>query len=151
ENDAYAGVKEDIDSVADFIARWTSANGRWASPKYVIGESYGTFRAAGLSIALSDRGLAVNGLVLGSLALDFMTFLFEPGNDLPNALFLPTYAAAAWYHDRLPGRPKALAPVLDKARKFALEAYMPALLQGGKLGTSTKKSLAGELARLTGL
>jgi carboxypeptidase C (cathepsin A) len=151
EGDAYAGVKEDIESVADFIVRWTSANGRWTSPKFVIGESYGTFRAAGLSIALADRGLAVNGLVLVSLALDFQTFLFEPGNDLPNALFLPTYAATAWYHERLPRRPKALGPFLDEARRFAIEEYMPALLQGSRLAASTKRELARELARFTGL
>jgi carboxypeptidase C (cathepsin A) len=99
----FHGFKEDLASVGDFIRLYTSRNTRWASPKFIIGESYGTTRAAGLSDYLQERyGFYVNGIILVSSVLDFSSIRFAPGNDRPYALFLPTYTAAAWYHKKLP-------------------------------------------------
>ena len=98
----FYGYKQDLASVGDFIRIWTTRYSRWSSPKILAGESYGTTRAAGLSQYLQDRyGLYVNGIVLISSVLNFQTLEFEPGNDVPYPLFLPTYAATAWYHKRL--------------------------------------------------
>ena len=100
--------KKDIESVGDFIRLYTSRYRRWLSPKFLIGESYGTTRAAGLSGYLQDRhGMYLNGLMLVSSVLDFATLQFGPTNDLPYLLYLPSYCATAWYHKRL-------APELQK-------------------------------------
>ena len=96
EGKDFHGVGEDVDSVGEFIWRWISRNGRWNSAKYLAGESYGTTRAAGLALHLAERGVTVTGLVLISLALNFQTFVFEAGNDLPHVLYLPSLAATAW-------------------------------------------------------
>ena len=82
--DEFHGVKKDIESVGDFIHRWTTRNQRWNSPKYLIGESYGTTRASGLSDYLQQRhGMYLNGIMLVSVVLNFMTIRFDSGNDLP--------------------------------------------------------------------
>ena len=94
--------KTDIESVGDFIHLYTTRNNRWISPKFLIGESYGTTRASGLSTYLNDRhGLYLNGIMLISSILNFITARFNEGNDLPFILFLPTYAAIAKYHRKL--------------------------------------------------
>ena len=147
----FHGIDEDIASVAEFVSRWLSRNGRWNSPRYLLGESYGTTRAAGLARNLQDRGVAFNGLLLVSLALDFQTFIFEVGNDLPHALYLPTYAATAWYHGRLSARPADRDAWLAEVRRFALEEYAPALLQGAALPDEARTRLAARLAGMTGL
>src|SRR6266508_6334360 len=93
--------RKDIESVGDFIRLYTTRYNRWLSPKFLIGESYGTTRAAGLSGYLQERhGLYLNGLMLISAVLDFTTILFNPNNELPFTLFLPGYAATAWYHKK---------------------------------------------------
>src|ERR1700747_3687716 len=98
----FHGYKQDIANVGDFIRLWTTQYERWSSPKIIAGESYGTTRAAGLSDYLQNRyGLYVNGIVLISSALNFQTIAFAPGNDVPYPLYLPSYAAAAWYHKKL--------------------------------------------------
>src|SRR5205823_5831778 len=98
----FHGFKKDIESVGDFIRLYATRYTRWTSPKFLIGESYGTTRAAGLSGYLQERhGLYLNGIMLVSCVLDFQTLDFQPTNDLPYVLFLPSYAAAAWYHGRL--------------------------------------------------
>jgi len=137
--------------VGRFIELWLSRTGRWNSAKYVIGESYGTTRAAALAMHLLDRGVVVNGLVLVSVALDFKTLMFEAGNDLPNAMFLPTYTATAHYHGRLPDPPDDLDALLDEVRAFAIDEYMPALMKGARLDQQTKTAVAAKLARYTGL
>ena len=96
------GVQGDIASVGEFIRLYLGRYNRWSSPLYLIGESYGTFRAAGLSGWLVDRGMACNGIVLVSSILQYQTARFSKGNDLPYPLFLPTYTAIAWYHKKLP-------------------------------------------------
>ena len=100
--------QRDLDSVGEFIRLYTSRNERWASPKFIAGESYGTTRAAGLSSLLQEKyGMYLNGLMLFSTALDFSAFRFMQGHDLAHVLFLPTYAATAWYHKRLDKRLQA--------------------------------------------
>ena len=147
----YHAIDPDIESVGELIRRWLDRNGRWSSPKLLAGESYGTTRAAGLAGWLQEAGVTLNGLALISLATDFQNFVFEPGNDLPSILYLPAYTAVAWYHRRLPQRPDELQPLLDKVRRFALEEYAPALLQGSRLDPARKHRLARRLHRYTGL
>ncbi len=150
----FHGFTRDVESVGDFIRLYTSRYRRWLSPKFLIGESYGTTRAAGLSGYLQQRhGLWLNGVMLVSSILDFQTADFNPGNDLPHILFLPTYAATAWYHRRLPADLQALplAELLAQVERFALGAYALALLQGAALPVEQHTAIARQLARFTGL
>jgi carboxypeptidase C (cathepsin A) len=101
-NSKFHALRGDITSVGEFIRMYLSRYDRWASPLYLIGESYGTTRAAGLAGHLIDQGIAFNGLVLISCALDFQGFVFSQGNDMPFLTYLPSYAASAWYHKKLP-------------------------------------------------
>lgn len=143
--------RKDIESVGDFIRLYTTRYGRWLSPKFIIGESYGTTRAAGLSGYLQERhGLYLNGLMLVSAVLDFSTLEFEPGNDLPYILFLPTYAATAWYHGKARTR-KPLRRFLDEVEAFALGEYADALALGARLSRRRHAQIAERLARYTGL
>jgi carboxypeptidase C (cathepsin A) len=149
----FHAFKKDIESVGDFIRLFITRYQRWSSPKYLIGESYGTTRAAGLSGYLQDRhSLYLNGIMLVSSVLDFGTLNFHPGNDLPYILFLPTYTATAWYHKRLPSdMQEDLYRALDEAKAFALGDYTLALMKGSRLSPTEKKTLTEKLARLTGL
>jgi len=147
----FFNVKADVASVGEFIWRYLSQNHRWNSPKFLAGESYGTTRAAALAKHLQEQGIVLNGLVLLSLALNFQTFVFEVGNELPHVLYLPSYAAVAWYHEALDPRPPALAPFLDEVRRFAIEEYAPALLKGSALDAAHKTAIARRLATYTGL
>jgi len=150
----FHGFKKDIESVGDFIRLYTTRYGRWPSPKFLIGESYGTTRAAGLSGYLQERhGLYLNGIMLISSILDFGTARFDPGNDLPYILFLPTYAATAWYHGRLPAdlQARLLPEVLAEVKQFALGEYTLALMQGAALSPAARADIVAKLARYTGL
>jgi carboxypeptidase C (cathepsin A) len=150
----FHGFSKDIESVGNFIRLYTSRYRRWLSPKFLVGESYGTTRAAGLSGYLQERhGLWLNGIMLVSSILDFQTADFDPGNDLPYLLFLPTYTATAWYHQRLPADLQALplAGVLAQVEAFVMGAYALALLQGTALPAEQRAAIAGKLARFTGL
>jgi carboxypeptidase C (cathepsin A) len=149
----YHGIKSDIESVGEFIRLWITRNERWASPKFLAGESYGTTRSAGLSEFLQSRfGLELNGIVLISSVLNWETVLFGPGNDMPYVLYLPTYAASAWYHKKLPPE---LAGDLDKTLRevesFALHDYAEALLEGDSLPPARRQEIAAKVARYTGL
>jgi carboxypeptidase C (cathepsin A) len=145
--------KRDIETVGDFIRLYTTRYLRWPSPKFLIGESYGTTRAAGLSGYLQDRhGLFLNGIMLISSILDFQTAAFTPGNDLPYALFLPTYTATAWYHKRLSARLQTdLRAALREAEAFAQGEYASALMRGTSLSAEDRARIASRLAELTGL
>ena len=148
------GYKEDIQSVGDFIRLFTTKYGRWASPKFIAGESYGTTRAAGLSDYLESRyGLYLNGIVLISSVLNFQALDFSPGNDQPYPLFLPSYASAAWYHKKLSPdlQQLALPDLLSKVEQFAENDYERALSRGDRLSPEEKNSVAAQLARFTGL
>lgn len=149
----FHGFKKDIESVGDFIRLYTSRYQRWASPKFLIGESYGTTRAGGLSGYLQERhGLYLNGIMLVSSILNFLTADFIPGNDMPYILFLPTYTATAWYHQRLPADLQAdLSRTLAEVEAFALGEYTLALMQGNELSADAQGHLAQKLARYTGL
>ena len=151
ENPAeYHGFTGDLESVGEVIRLWTSRNGRWMSPKFLAGESYGTLRAAGLAAHLQERhGLYLNGLMLISSVLDMGTIRFHEGNDLPYALFLPTYAAIAHYHGLHGDRP--LAEVVAEAEEFAARDFLWALHQGDRLTAGQRAEIAAKLASLTGL
>ncbi|HTE05823.1 MAG TPA: peptidase S10 [Planctomycetota bacterium] len=150
----FHGLKEDIASVGDFIRLYTSRNARWLSPKLVLGESYGTTRAAGLSDYLQDRyGLYLNGIVLVSTVLSFQTLQFTPQNMDPYVGFLPTFAATAWYHHKLPPDLAALSlpELCARARAFAAGDYALALARGDTLPEAELARVAGQLSRFTGL
>ncbi len=150
----YFSVAEDTASVAEFIRIYCSRNLRWQSPKFIIGESYGTTRAAALSGELSRRQkMNVNGIILVSTVLNFQTLSLSRGNDLPNVLYLPGYTATAWYHKKLPAelQQKPLADVLAEVEKFAAGDYNAALLAGAGLSTEERRSVVARLARFTGL
>jgi len=135
---------------ARFIRLWTSRTGRWMSPKYLCGESYGTLRAAALCRHLQERrGMNLNGLILISSVLDMATLEFGPDNDAPYPLYLPTYAAIAHYHGLHGDRP--LAEVLAEAEGFASREYPWALARGARLSTEDRTSTVATLARLAGL
>jgi len=149
----FHGFDGDLESVSEFIRLYLTVAQRWSSPKFLAGESYGTTRAAALSDRLlEDEGIYLNGITLISSVLNFETISFATGNDLPYALFLPSYTAAAWYHKKLP---KDLQTDLEKAlgesRKFAGGEYSAALMKGDKLTAAERTNIAHELARLTGL
>ncbi len=143
----------DLDSVGEFIRLWTTRHERWLSPKYLCGESYGVFRAAGLAEHLRSRyGMYLNGLVLVSGVLDFATIWDNPGNDLPYPLYLPAYTAAAHFHKKLPPDLQADLPkALAEAREFAKGEYTAALQQGDGLPAAERTKVVAELVRLTGL
>ena len=149
----FHGFKKDIETVGDFIRLYASRYQRWTSPKFLIGESYGTTRAAGLAGYLQQRHcLYLNGIMLVSVILSFQSARFDPGNDLPYILFLPTYTATAWYHQRLPAELQGdLRAALRVSEAFALGDYASALMQGDRLPAAERQRIAQELARLTGL
>jgi carboxypeptidase C (cathepsin A) len=147
----FHSFKKDIESVGDFIRLYTTRYGRWFSPKFLAGESYGTTRSAGLSGYLQDRhGMYLNGIILISAVLDFSTLEFEPGNDLPYVLFLPTYAATAHYHGKVRTR-KPIEKFLAEVEKFASGEYASALARGAALSKRQQTLIAEKLARYTGL
>jgi carboxypeptidase C (cathepsin A) len=149
----FHGFTGDIESVGEFIRLWTTRNQRWASPKFLVGESYGTTRAAGLSDYLQQKyDFYLNGIMLVSSIMNFQTARFAPGNDLPYQLFLPTYTASAWYHGRLKGDlAKDLPKALARAEQFVLKDYNLALMQGDALPAAERTRIAKELVALTGL
>ncbi|MFB3825563.1 MAG: S10 family peptidase [Bryobacteraceae bacterium] len=153
EAGSFHGITGDLQSVAEFIRLYMTRNTRWTSPKFLAGESYGTTRASALSGYLQQNlGMNLNGIMLISSVLNFQTLSFDPGNDLPYILFLPTYTATAWYHKKLPkelmaSRDKALA----EAERFASGEYAAALMKGAALSPQEYGAIAQRLARLTGL
>lgn len=149
----FSGLDEDAASVGEFIRLWITQNERWLSPKFLAGESYGTTRAAALARHLQSRhDLYINGVILISSILDFQTARFDVGNDLPYALFLPTYTATAWKHGRLPrDLQNDLQRALRESETFALGDYWTALAKGDGLSEEDQNAIARQLARLTGL
>jgi len=150
----FHGVREDVASVAEFIRLYVTRNKRWPSPKFIIGESYGTTRAAALSGELANRHrMNINGIMLVSTVLNFQTIRFADGNDLPYVLFLPSYTATAWYHKKLPPELQKLKleDALKKAETFAAGDYNSVLLRGASLKPDERKKVVRELARFTGL
>lgn len=147
----FHGVDEDIKSVAQFIKQYVSENGRWASPKYVLGESYGGMRGAGLTYYLQSReGMNLNGLVMVSPFLNAGTGIDGEGLDVPHVAYFPTLAATAWYHGLVKDRPASIAEYMAEVERFAREEYAPALLRGYLLPEAERKAIAVKLARYTG-
>jgi carboxypeptidase C (cathepsin A) len=151
--EAFFGQTADLESIGEFIRLWTTRHQRWLSPKYLCGESYGVFRAAGLAEHLRSRyGLYLNGLMLVSGVLDFATIEDRAGNDLSYPLFLPNFTATAFFHKKLPSDLQAdLAKALAEAREFGQGEYAAALRQGSSLPAAGRSRIVTELARLTGL
>ncbi len=149
----FHNFKKDIESVGDFIRLYTTRYNRWVSPKYLAGESYGTTRSAGLSGYLQERhGMYFNGILLISSVLNFQTILFRAGNDLPYIVYIPSYAATAWYHKRLDADlQKDLRATLKEAEDFAINEYAPALLKGDSMSAEERANIVTKLARYTGL
>ncbi|MTD54830.1 S10 family peptidase [Amycolatopsis pithecellobii] len=146
----YLGFTPDIESVGEIIRLWTSRNGRWLSPKFLAGESYGTLRAAALAAHLQERhGMYLNGLMLISSVLDMGTILFTEGNDKPFPFYVPTYAAIAHYHGLHGDRP--LDDVLADAEEFAARELPYALERGARLPDEERAAAVQTLASLTGL
>src|ERR1700674_1559390 len=143
----------DLNSVADFIRLYTGKFDRWSSPKFLAGESYGTTRAAGLAEVLLKQGIYLNGITLISSVLNFETISFNPGNELPYILYLPTYTAAAWYHKKLPAdlQRGTLEEAVQSTRDFAGGEYTRALMKGNGLTPAERSRIAEQTARLTGL
>jgi carboxypeptidase C (cathepsin A) len=153
---AFWGVDQDAHAFADFITGFLSKTGRWNSPKYLFGESYGTTRSANLvNILETEDNLDFNGVVLLSQILNFDFSAdspeMNPGVDLPYELALPTYAATAFYHKKLPTMPQALAPFLQEVQHFALTDYALALNQGAALPASDRQAIIAKLHAYTGL
>ena len=149
----YWGVTADAKSVAEFIRTWLSENGRWNSPKYIGGESYGTTRSIALINELEGQynDVAVDGIILLSTILDFGAAAEVQGNEMPYILNLPSMATTAWYHHKIANPPATPAEIAAQARAFAIGPYATALLKGNMLGDQERASVRAELARLTGL
>ena len=152
EDKDFWGVDADIQSVSQFIKQYVSDNNRWNSPKFLIGESYGTTRSAGIVDYLqTNEYMNFNGVILISTALDIESIFDLPGNERTFPLFLPTFTAVSWYHHLLPNQPKDLLPLLDEVRKFALGEYTVALMKGNMLSDSERNIIAEKLHNYTGL
>jgi len=149
----FFGVNGDIESVGEFIRMYLGRSERWMSPLFLVGESYGTTRASGLSNWLFEHGIALNGIALVSTVMNFQTIRFADNNDLPLVLILPSYSTTAWYHKKLPPamQSKTVAQVADESRKFAANEYLPAMLHIDSLSTADRSALADKFSSLTGL
>ncbi len=146
------GVDQDIDSVSRFIKAWVTANARWASPKILLGESYGGMRSGGVSLELlTAHGMALNGVVLVSPFMSWSSGFDGLNVDLPHVLFLPTLAATSWYHEAIENRPDDLVAFIDEVRAFAYDHYAPALLKGSRLGAEERADVLQRLERYTGV
>ncbi len=151
EGKAFWGLNEDGRSITQFIQRFLSRYRRWNSPKYLLGESYGTTRSAVLAPMLQGANIDLNGIVLVSAVLDFRTLTFPEGDDIPYINYLPAYAATAWYHDALPSRPQELKPFLAEVEAFALGDYASALIRGNELSDAEREQILDKLHAYTGL
>jgi carboxypeptidase C (cathepsin A) len=146
------GVDEDIRAFSQFIRRWVSANDRGSSPKYLLGESYGTFRSAGLADRLQNDGMSVTGVILLSSLLDYADDFGNPGDEnVPDAFAIPSEAAVAWYHKKVPDPPADVQTFIEAARRFTSDEYLPAVLRAGPLDPQTEAHLAQRLHDFIGL
>ncbi len=151
DHDFY-GVDEDAGAFGRFIETYISRNDRWNSPKFLIGESYGTFRSAVLGNLLQGRyNMHLNGIVLISSVLDLSTITFAAGDDRPYIYYLPSYAAVAWYHKALKNHPANLGEFIEEARRYAQTDYADALFKGSALPAAQRTAVARKLSYFTGL
>lgn len=146
------GIQGDLQSVGEFIRMYITRNNRWASPLFLAGESYGTFRAAGLAGNLVDQGIAFNGIILISTVLDFATLRPGLASGLPHALFLPSFTADAFYHKKLaPELLKDFMATKKEAETFAMGDYLDALHQGDRLSPGKRREVVEKMSKLTGI
>lgn len=152
-NAKFFGVNGDIESVGEFIRLYLGRAERWRSPLFLVGESYGTTRASGLSNWLFEHGIGLNGILLISTVLNFQTIRFADNNDMPLVLIFPSYATTAWYHKRLSPQmqSKTVAEIAREAENFATYEYMPALLRIDRLTAQEKQNLLEKFSQYTGL
>ncbi len=149
--DGFYGVDEDAKAFSQFIRLYLDKYQRWNSPKFLLGESYGTTRSAALSEVLQQNGISLNGVILLSSILNFQTASFNVGNDLPYELYLPSYAAVAWYHKALPEQPKDFGAFISEVEQFALGDYAHALAAGSNLSPDARAGVLKKLNEYTGL
>jgi|CXWL01.1.fsa_nt_gi carboxypeptidase C (cathepsin A) len=152
EGKDFWGVDQDVRSVSDFIVRYLNRHGRWAAPKFILGESYGGMRTAGVSYELlTKHNVALNGVILTSPYLDFASGNAGLNLHAGDVNFLPTYAATAWYHNALANRPADLQPFLREVEAFAQDVYAPVLFKGSRATAAERRTVLAGLARYTGL
>lgn len=145
----FLGVDEDVRAFNKFITRYLTVNNRWNSPKFLIGESYGTTRSAALSYSLQESGISLNGVVLVSSVLNYNDG--AAGSDMDYIGNLPSFAAIAWYHDKLANKPTDLKAFVQQVRSFASGPYAEALWQGQKLSPAQEDEVAQKLNQFTGV
>ncbi|WP_197492198.1 S10 family peptidase [Arachidicoccus ginsenosidimutans] len=153
--DQFYGIDQDGRAFTAFIKQFVSVFDRWNSPKYLFGESYGTFRSAVVANDLENEGISLNGVILLSQLFSY-SFMTEttgqnPGDGLPFELVLPSFAATAWYHNKLPNKPAQLEPFLKEVEHFAMNDYALALNQGAALDANSFNQIAEKLHEYTGL
>jgi len=148
----FLGVQGDLNAFGEFIRLYITRYGRWASPLFLFGESYGTTRAAGLAGYLAERGISFNGIVLLSTAMDFQTLEFQKNNDLPYVLIIPSYTMIAAYHHKLASElTQDLAKTRAEVEQWASTTYAQALAKGDALSPQERQSVIEQMARYTGL
>ncbi len=153
ESKEFWGLNEDGRSMAEFIQTWVTENGRWNSPRFLLGESYGTTRGAVVAKILEgDLMMGLNGIIFISQALDYQgSTPYVRDNIIAHITYVPTMAAAAWYHDKIEPRPESLEVFLTEARAFATDELLPALFKGNTLDDSERARIRDRLAWFTGL
>lgn len=149
----FFSVVGDVESVGEFIRMYLGRENRWSSPLFLVGESYGTARAAGLSNHLFERGVGLNGILLVSSVLNFQTIRFAEGNDVTYPLIFPSYTATAWYHKQLPAnlQSKPLKQVLEESEKWAMSEYASALVRSDRMTQTERQNLAEKFSNYSGL
>jgi carboxypeptidase C (cathepsin A) len=150
----FTGSENDIKMFGEFIRNYLDKYHRWQSPKYLYGESYGTFRSAGLASQLqSGEGIELNGIMLLGTVLDYQYISQSPTNDIGYSTFLPTYTATAWYHKKLPAnlQSQTLEQVVQQSRDYAFGDYLTALAKGNALAPAERTAVAQKLSELTGV
>lgn len=145
------GVDQDIRSVSLFIMQFLKEHNRLNSPKYILGESYGTFRNAGVMNYLLGNGYGLNGVIMVSAVFDLRTLFFAPNEDMSYVVYLPTMAATAWYYNKVANKGKDLPSFVQEVREFAENDYMPALFKGNTLTIAERARIAGKLQEYTGV
>jgi carboxypeptidase C (cathepsin A) len=145
------GVDQDIRSVSLFIMQFLKEHNRLNSPKYVLGESYGTFRNAGVMNYLLGNGYGLNGVIMVSAVFDLRTLFFAPNEDMSYVVYLPTMAATAWYYNKVANKGKDLPSFVQEVREFTENEYMPALFKGNTLTIADRSRIAGKLQEYTGV
>jgi carboxypeptidase C (cathepsin A) len=153
KNTEFWGLTEDAQSMAEFIVEWTTQKGRWNSPRFLLGESFGTTRAAAVAQILEEKMMmSLNGIIFVSQALDYLgstPYLRE--NIVANITYLPTMAATALYHNKINPPPESLESLVAEAREFATDELLPALFKGNTLSPTTRNHIRDRLAYFTGL